>query len=165
MKKVLGMGMTMLLLVMLGLTDPMLVGASTNAVTYKFVPSTISAYEQVETSHFHTNRSSVQDNVLLQVSRTRSFTGSFGVSVEVEELFLEAGFRAEVGYGVSETITTTIDYGCAANKKTLCEYGSARISAVGAIVKYINGEETTGTQATADYSYASFSEKTEYALE
>jgi hypothetical protein len=111
--------------------------------------------------HYATNSSSEPDTVQFSVSRTMSFYGSLTSTLEVDAVLYKTGVEAEIGYGLDETVTTTMTWVVPAYSSVICRYGSAGIYTTGNMQTWVRGRLVSSIPVYADYTTMSYSDKTQ----
>ncbi len=100
------------------------------------------------------NNSSVDQKQSITQSRIVTFTGNVGVKAERDIITGTAGISAEVGYGVSETKSHTVEVTVPAHTTIYVEIGSMKTTTSGNI-KTINTDCSTTKSSTKRLEYTS----------
>ncbi len=123
--------------------------------------STIVQDLDITFQHYAVNSSSEPDTVQFAVSRTKSFYGSLTGTMEINAVLYKTGVETEIGYGLDETVTTTMTWVVPAYSSVICRYGSAGIYSTGIMQTWVRGRLVSSVQAYVDYTTMSYSDKTE----
>lgn len=91
---------------------------------YTYTPDGTNSGQNTDWQHQHTNASYGEDQITMQVSRTKSTSCTTSVSVSVDYLIYQGGCGIEVAIGSSSTTSWSVLFTCPEWQVTLCKSGS-----------------------------------------
>lgn len=164
-KKIIAAGMLLLLLCILGMTDPNTANGASGSDYYNYVRAEYTHEDiKIDWEHEHRNAGSTADNMTFTVSRILSFTGNLRGQDEINALYEKVTYKGEIGYGNSTTFTTSVTYNCAPQATSLCRYGSKRVITRGTMQCWRGDMLISSRMVYATYTYRSYSDKIQSSL-
>jgi len=165
MKKIISKVLFIVILLAIGCTLSLSVSAAGDpGLTGKnYVMQTLNTTTpEIYFTHVAVNNSSTTDTVTFTVERELMFGGSISGTYEVNALLYKTAVTAEVNFGITMTQSTSMAWTVAPYSSVICRYGSAMVRTTGRMETWYYGRLISSRYVVSDYSYASYSDKTEY---
>lgn len=113
-------------------------------------------------SHLAVNNSSTMDSVTFTVERNVMFGGSLTGTLEADAVLYKTSIEAEVNFGVTDSESTSMTWTVAPYSSVICRYGSAVVRTTGIMETWYYGRLRSSRSVSSNYTYMSYSDKTEY---
>ncbi|EDO1223663.1 hypothetical protein K2V03_002141 [Listeria innocua] len=129
-----------------------------NATVYE--PSTKSSSTTIKYRSEVRNSSSTNDKVERSVKRDKFVKAGASTSAEFKLVTAKVGVKAEIGFGKSDSVTTTYTWTIPKHTVTTIKFGSKVYNTSGNIVRYNRGKVTNKKPVSPKYTYGEYSSKT-----
>ncbi|WP_430791062.1 hypothetical protein VBD025_08120 [Virgibacillus flavescens] len=126
---------------------------------YAYDLSSKNTYLDIDWRHVHRNPGSATDTVTHTVSRTKSTSASVSTTASFNAMVSEVGIGAEVGWGSSDTVSTSITYSIPGYTTYELRYGSRAVKTTGYEVRYSNGRVASKKWVSGNWTYTGYSDK------
>lgn len=126
---------------------------------YAYELSSKNTYFDIDWNHVHRNPSSTADSVTYEVSRTKSTSANVSTSASFDAMVAQVGIGAEMGWGSSGTVATSITHSIPGHTTYKLRYGSRAVKTTGYEVRYSRGRVANKTWVNGRWTYSGYSDK------